>query len=343
VTLTTPNVRRLGVVALAIVAAVALLVAPATPGRADPAGSGSGTDDEGAPMSLRDQLDVAARAYNDAKALLEGSQKRQADLVLQISLTQERLSVLTTQIGPVAAAAYRGSRLSTFAAMLNSPSPQAMLETATTIDYLARQDDAQLRTLRETRELLANQKLQLENEIKLQQTQLAEMEKRRNDAAKALAAYGSGAAGGFVAGAPTAKPAPRNPDGSWPRETCSMNDPTTSGCITPRTLHALQEARLAGFTRYTACWRQQAWGEHPKGRACDFSASVSGFGGVARGSDKTYGDRLAGWLMANASRLGVLYIIWYKQIWFPGLGWRSYRGDGTPSGDHYNHVHLSEQ
>jgi len=39
----------------------------------------------------------------------------------------------------------------------------------------------------------------------------------------------------------------------------------------------------------------------------------------------------------------VLYVIWFKQIWFPDRGWRSYSGDGTPAGDHYNHVHLSLQ
>jgi hypothetical protein len=63
----------------------------------------------------------------------------------------------------------------------------------------------------------------------------------------------------------------------------------------------------------------------------------------ASGADKTYGDRLAGWCIANASRIGVLYVIWYKQIWQPGIGWKAYSGDGTPAGDHYNHVHLSVQ
>ena len=120
-----------------------------------------------------------------------------------------------------------------------------------------------------------------------------------------------------------------------------MKDPTTSGCLTPRTLHALQQARAAGFTRHTSCFSAGSWGEHPKGRACDFAAA-DGFGGVATGGDKAYGDRLAAWLIANADRLAVLYVIWYRQIWMPGIGWRAYsRGDGTPSGNHTNHVHLS--
>src|SRR5262249_3142183 len=151
------------------------------------------------------------------------------------------------------------------------PNPETLLQAATTVDYLARRDDLLLHNLNEARKQLDNQQRQLQDEIALQQQQLAEMEKRKNDAGRALAAYGGGAAGGFVAGAPSAKAAPRNPDGSWPRETCNQNDPTTTGCITPRMLHAYEEARLAGFTHYTACFRHQSWGEHPKGRACDFS------------------------------------------------------------------------
>ena len=146
----------------------------------------------------------------------------------------------------------------------------------------------------------------------------------------------------MVIPAPSAQPAPRNPDGSFPPEKCTIKDPTTSGCLTPRTLHALQQARLAGFTHYTACWRQSTWGEHPLGRACDFAAAPGGFGGIATGADRDYGNRLAGYFIANASRLGVLYVIWYHQIWEPSRGWHYYKGDGTPSGDHMNHVHLSE-
>jgi hypothetical protein len=109
-------------------------------------------------------------------------------------------------------------------------------------------------------------------------------------------------------------------------------------------LHAYQEARKAGFTHYTKCYRSGSSGEHPLGRACDFSANATTFvDAAATGADKTYGDRLAAWCIANADRIAVLYVIWYKRIWLPGSGWRSYSGDGTPAGDHYNHVHLSVQ
>jgi hypothetical protein len=107
-------------------------------------------------------------------------------------------------------------------------------------------------------------------------------------------------------------------------------------------LNAYLQARAAGFTHYTSCWSQRSSGEHPKGRACDFSANATTFrNAAATGSDKAYGDRLAAFFVRNADRLGVMYVIWYRQIWLPNTGWRAYSGSGSPAARHENHVHLS--
>jgi hypothetical protein len=106
--------------------------------------------------------------------------------------------------------------------------------------------------------------------------------------------------------------------------------------------HTLNEARLAGFNHYVSCWRSGDWGEHPQGRACDFAADPGSFGGVAVGDSRDYGNRLATWAINNSDALGVLYVIWFRQIWFPGSGWRAYTaGGGDPASDHTNHVHIS--
>jgi hypothetical protein len=303
-------------------------------------------DDEGGTPSLRDVLDVSLKDYNDAKGRLDASAARQATLTEQMQVTQVRLTLLQAEVGIVAAAAYRTGRLNMAAAVLGSESPDTLLHTAATVKYLAWRDDQQLRELTATRRTLTEQQAAVQNEVEQQRQQLTIMTKRKDEALAALAKTGGGQlTTGVIPGKATATQAPRNADGSWPSEGCTLKDPTpTSGCITPRMRHAYDEARLVGFTRFTSCYRPSGSGEHPKGRACDFSATVDGFVDArATGTDKTYGDRLAGWCIANASRIGVLYVIWYKQIWFPDRGWRSYSGDGTPAGDHYNHVHLSIQ
>ena len=35
----------------------------------------------------------------------------------------------------------------------------------------------------------------------------------------------------------------------------TIDDPTSSGCLTPRTLNALQQAKASGFTHFVACFR----------------------------------------------------------------------------------------
>jgi hypothetical protein len=239
---------------------------------------------------------------------------------------------------------YRYGRLNATSMLLNAGSPDDFLERAGRLDELSQID---ARTLREYRDEVAKQqkaKQAIDAEVAEQEKQVAIMAKKKKDAEAALGAVGGGgAAGGFVsANSPLAKPAPRNSDGSWPKESCTVNDPTTSGCITPRLLNAYQQARSAGFTHYTSCYSQRSSGEHPKGRACDFSSNASTFkNAAATGSDKAYGDRLAAYFVKNADRLGVLYVIWYRQIWLPGTGWKHYSATGDPAAVHTNHVHLS--
>jgi hypothetical protein len=332
-----PRVLTLLVAALLIAAGPAFATAPAAAAPGDP---------DSTPQALQEALGNALRDYNDAKGRLDASLVRQAKVADDLKATQARLAELQAEVGSVASAAYRGSRMNLAAVVLDSQTPEGLLRAATTVQFMVQRDDRQLHELTDAKRLFEQQQQQLAAEVKLQQDQLAIMDKKKKDAEDALRRAGGGqTTSGVPAPAKaTANSAPRNSDGSYPRESCSVPDPTTSGCITPRMLNALNAARAAGFTRYTSCYRSGSFGEHPKGRACDFSATPNGFVDArATGADKAYGDRLAAWCIANASRIGVLYVIWYKQIWQPGIGWKSYSGDGTPAGDHYNHVHLSVQ
>jgi hypothetical protein len=330
-----------------LVLALLFVAAPADPVRAEP----DAAQPEGGSASLNVQLDEAVRGYNDATARLEMSKARQAALVDQMRTTESQVGALTDHVDAIAVTAYKGGRISALSALLSSSSPDGVLQRAVALESQARNDNQELRQLRKVNASLNDQQSAIEREIKTQQDQIAEMGRRKQAAEEALAtetaanSAGSPTAGDVQAARhPAAVPVPRRADGTLGPQSCSVKDPTTSGCITPRMLNALQQARAASFTRYTSCYRpQQDGGEPPVGRACDFSASASGFGGVATGGDKAYGDRLAAYFIANARQLGVLYVIWYRQIWLPSSGWRGYSGGGSPSADHTNHVHLSVQ
>lgn len=346
-----PEVRktmRLKRTVAVLAAMVALGAATAIPAAAAPSPSPSpaaGADpDGGAPGgSLEDQLSAATQAYVDAQGRLDQAQKQQADLTAKLAAADNRLAELNASADIIANRTYRAGPASTLLTVFDSVSPDQFVERALSLHQLAEYDSRQLKELRELKASAATERAQLDQQIAVAKTQAAELARRKLQIQQAVEVAKGGPTSGVVIPAPSAEPAPRNPDGSFPNETCSVKDPTTSGCLTPRTLHALQQARLSGFTHYTACWRQATWGEHPLGRACDFAADPDGFGGIATGASRDYGNRLAGYFIANADRLGVLYVIWYHQIWTPAVGWHYYQGDGTPSGDHMNHVHLSER
>lgn len=110
---------------------------------------------------------------------------------------------------------------------------------------------------------------------------------------------------------------------------------------------ATHKAVLEKFTppKGAGCYRADGgWvvGQHPLGRACDYMMAN---GQMPSAKNQALGQALADWLVANADKLGVMYIIWRQEIWTTskrGQGWvpMSDRG-GDITQNHYDHVHLS--
>jgi hypothetical protein len=338
-----PVRRRLASIVALVIALSGLAVVTATSASAAPGGSGD--DGEGGSKSLIQQLDAASRGYVEAREALDRSKKRQRELTARITQLDADLGPRQAAVDRTVRQSYTAGRLGPMSALLSAGSGGGFLDRAQTLQTVAARQNEAVADLRANRNAQEKAKLAVDAAVRDQQKQLNLMGKRKVQAEAALKQANAGqddpqpSDGG---GSSKAAPAPRNSDGSLPSEGCSVDDPTTSGCITPRLKHAYDQARGAGFTHYIACFRHQDSGEHPKGRACDFAADKGGFGGVASGSSKDYGTRLANYFINNSSRLGVLYVIWFRRIWLPSSGWKAYsRGNGDPSSDHTNHVHLS--
>jgi hypothetical protein len=332
------TLRRLyAALALLATACALMLAAPGSAAYAEPSGESGG-------KKLEDALESAAKGQADAIQKLNASKKRQSDLQKLVAQSQAGAKELEAQVGVIANRSYRLGRTSTTTMLLDSSSPDIFLERAERLDMMAQVDGSILKRYEDDLSAARQAKADIDREVTEQQKQVTALGKKKKEAELALAGIGGGATGsGFLdPNSPLAKAAPRNSDGSWPKEGCTINDPTTTGCITPRMLNAYQNAKSAGFTHYVACFRHQDSGEHPKGRACDFSAHSSGFvDEAATGADKDYGNRLAAYFIKNSDRLGVLYVIWYRQIWMPGTGWKAYSATGDAAAVHTNHVHLS--
>ena len=68
--------------------------------------------------------------------------------------------------------------------------------------------------------------------------------------------------------------------------------------------------------------------DHPKGRALDFMV------------DRATGDQLAACALRNREELGVSYVIWRQRI-DTGSGFRPMADRGSPTANHFDHVHVS--
>jgi hypothetical protein len=318
-----------------LVTACGLAVVVAGPAVAAPGDTGD--DGEGGSKSLIEQVEAASKGFLEARDALAASKKRQTELTA-------RLKDLDTQLAPRQAAfdqivqqSYKSGRLGPMSALLTASSAGGFLDRAETLQTVAVKEKAVLSDLRETRDGQEQAKLALDATIRDQQKQVSLMAKRKAQAEGALKAANAGQDDPQPSDGGKSDSASKFTGGSG-----MVDDPTSSGRITQRLLHAMQQAQAAGFTHYVHCFREQNSGEHPKGRACDFAADKDGFGGVATGSSKTYGNNLANYFINNSSKLGVLYVIWFRRIWLPSSGWKAYtRGNGDPSSDHTNHVHLS--
>jgi hypothetical protein len=95
-------------------------------------------------------------------------------------------------------------------------------------------------------------------------------------------------------------------------------------------VHRAVCARFPGVSSYGGM--RGGGGEHSVGRALDIMCSSS------------LGDDIADWVRDNATALGVSEVIWEQRIWTverSSEGWRPMEDRGSPTANHYDHVHVT--
>jgi hypothetical protein len=354
--------RRLAIIVATASLSVLSLAPPAAAQPVDPP-----ADDpivfEGGTRALRDQLDETQSAWLDAKVALDASVARQQELEATLIDVREQIEVQTADLGRVAYVAFITAGHTGLSSLVNSGPLDELLDGMGLLDMLATRETTLIQALIATRARAHAAQVDIDRETATQDELLVEMDTRKQQAQLAVCRAAGGCAaedeGTFTAASShVAQAAPRNANGSWPAEYIPRDRPgypfvierAVTGHpyrpdpITPRLAHMIRQAKAAGFTRYVTCFRhEENGGEHPRGRACDFGLGGGPTGGNSvRGSGKSYGDQLAAFLIFNAERLGVLYIVWYRQIWLVSTGrWRYYSGCCDPSSMHTDHVHVS--
>jgi hypothetical protein len=111
--------------------------------------------------------------------------------------------------------------------------------------------------------------------------------------------------------------------------------PGTSGVENGLTSSAIRVYRAVcnNFPQITSYGGYAPRGEHASGKAIDIMTS-----------DTALGDRIAAFLQANSGALNLYDIIFQQRIWTPvraSEGWRSMPDRGSPTANHFDHVHVS--
>jgi len=269
----------------------------------------------GSPTPL-DQLEAQAaelsKKYRGQLQVLSGAKADAEVAAARVRVLDRQLDAEHRRLARLATASYEGSAPDQALAFFAGGDPQQVLGRSATIDYLAQQRDARDEQLH---------RLMVEGESARQaaQAKVAELQRMvaslagQQDRVKHLLAQ------------------------------FRPQSPTIGDSITPR-MHEVRDEVDRRFGPFSAigCYRPGSDGEHPLGRACDFMLSTGGVMPAAASVQKGYD--IAAWAQANASRLGIMYIIYRQRIWdvrMPSSGWVPMENRGSITANHYDHVHIS--
>jgi hypothetical protein len=306
---------------VAAVAVVASLLAPSTGNAALDALARAGSlaatglpaaNSPGELARLEVRAAKLARQYRGQLVLLAEAQGAARAATARALRLHRQLGRMQQEVAGLAAASYMGGAQDPVEVILGGGNTQRMLQEAATLQYVSQQ--------RAAREQMLEKFMAAERQAGwAARAKLADL--RRLVAA--LAAQRR------KVGALLARFRPQSP--------------IIGDRITPR-MRQVKDAIDRRFGPFPAigCYRAEATGEHPLGRACDFMLSTGGVMPSAANVQRGY--QIAAWAQANASRLGIMYVIYRQKIWdirMASAGWVQMADRGSITANHFDHVHIS--
>ena len=269
----------------------------------------------GSPTPLA-QLEARAaelsKQYRGRLETLTGAETAAKAAAARVRTLDRQLDAAHRQLARLAAASYMGGAPDQALAFFAGGDPQQMLGRSATIEYLAQQRDAREQQL--YRLTVAGKRAEQAAEAKVAglRQMVATLVSQQQRIKRLLAKF-------------------------------HPQSPTIGDHVTPRMREVRDEVdRRFGPFSAIGCYRPGSDGEHPLGRACDFMLSTGGVMPAAASIQKGYD--IAAWAQANASRLGIMYIIYRQRIWdvrMASSGWVPMENRGSITANHYDHVHIS--
>jgi hypothetical protein len=253
-----------------------------------------------------------SRQYRGQLETLAGAEADAKVATVRAQYVRRQLDVSRHQIARLAAASYLSGGTDQTLRALFSGDTRGIMHKSAIITYLARRDSVRLRALRLL--MLASQSADhaAASEIAQLRRMIDALVQQRRRVERLLARF-------------------------------DPQSRVVGDNITPR-MRLVKDAidRRFGPFPDIGCYRPEASGEHPLGRACDFMLSTGGVMPSAPWFSRGY--EIAKWAQAHAAQLGIMYIIYRQRIWdirMASAGWVLMPDRGSITANHYDHVHIS--
>jgi hypothetical protein len=268
-----------------------------------------------APAPL-DQLEARAaelsRQYRGQLEMLTGAETAAEAAAARVLQLDRQLAAAHRQLARLAAVSYMGGAPDPALALLTGGDPQRALGRSAIIEYLAQQHHAREQELQRLTVAGKHAEQAAQAKVAVLGRMVDALAGQQQRIKRLLAQF-------------------------------HPQSPIIGDNITPRMREVRDEidSRFGPFTDI-GCYRPGNDGEHSLGRACDFMLSTGGVMPTTSSIQKGYD--IAAWAQANASRLGIMYIIYRQHIWdvrMASSGWVPMEDRGSITANHYDHVHIS--
>jgi hypothetical protein len=253
-----------------------------------------------------------SRQYRGQLEVLTGAETAAQAAAARVLLLDRQLAAAHRQLARLAEASYMGGAVDPALMLSTDGDPRQVLGRSAIIEYLAQQRDARVQELQQLTVAGEHAEQAAQAKVAGLRQMVVALVGQQQRVKRLLAQF-------------------------------RPQSPTIGDNITPRMREVRDEIdRRFGPFPDIGCYRPGNDGEHSLGRACDFMLSSGGVMPTAPAIQKGYD--IAAWAQANASRLGIMYIIYRQHIWdvrMASSGWVPMEDRGSITANHYDHVHIS--
>jgi hypothetical protein len=276
---------------------------------------------------LKARSEKLSKEYRGELVSLEEAKKAAERAGADATKAGREYEAARAAVAGIASTTYMTGRLDTIP-MVTSSEPAAAVRDAAILEHITRNNGRRIQGLQTLNAKASQSQEAAKKKMAEVKKELDDLEGQRARVKKLLAKYKPEV---------TRTSVPGRPDG-----VSGSKSPIVGNSMTSRMRTVLLEidGKFGPFPTI-GCSRPGDPQDHGSGTACDFMESTGGK--MPSASAQAHGDRVAQYVIDNASRLGIKYVIWKQRIYdMRGSGgWRQMEDRGSVTQNHFDHVHVS--